>query len=121
MEEITQEQKEQEDTEPIEEYKPQEPDYAVEDLKIQLDNANNKITELSTQNKTLEEKYKQLEARTRVSPSNSIPAIQGNTLRTKVVVHQLSRETLNLKGSKVIYANVVIDTAQNRYIRLEPI
>jgi chromosome segregation ATPase len=63
LEEITQEQQEQEDTEPepspSEELKTQEPDYIVEDLKIQLDNANGKITELTTQNKTLEEKYKQ--------------------------------------------------------------
>ncbi|MDQ4013819.1 MAG: hypothetical protein M3146_08880 [Thermoproteota archaeon] len=73
------------------------------------------------QNKAFEEKYEQLEARTRVSPSNSIPAVQGNTLRTKVVVNQLFREILKLRGSKIIYANIVIDISQNKYERLEPI
>jgi hypothetical protein len=114
-------QQEQEQQKPSEEFKLQEPDYAVEDLKIQLDNANGKITELTTLNKALEEKYRQLEARTRVSPSNQIPAVQGNILRTKVVVNQMFREIINLKGSKVIYANIVIDTTQNKYEKLEPI
>jgi hypothetical protein len=125
LEEITQEQQEQEDTEPelspFEELKTQKPDYAIEDLKIQLDNEKNKSNELITQNKALEEKYKQLEARTRVSPSNSIPTVQGNTLRVKIVVNQVFREMLQLKGSKMIYANIVIDTSQNKYVRLEPI
>ena len=71
--------------------------------------------------KQLEEKYKQLEARTRVSPSNYIPAVQGNNLRTKVVVAQIFREVLALKGSKMIYANILIDTSKNKYVRLEPI
>ena len=39
--------------------------------------------------KQLEEKYKQLEAKTRVSPSNSIPVVQGNTLGTKVAVSDI--------------------------------
>jgi DNA repair exonuclease SbcCD ATPase subunit len=95
------------------------PDYEGENLKMQLDKANNKITELTTQIKNLEEKNKQLEARTRVSPSNNFPALQGNNLRTKIVINQLFREILYLKGSKVIYANVVIDVAQNKYVRLE--
>jgi hypothetical protein len=103
-----------------------EADYAVEELKLQLDSANNKITELTTQNKSLEEKYSQLEAKTRVSssnsiPSNSIPAMQENNLRTTVVVSQIFREVLQLKGSKVIYANIVIDVSQNKYVRLEPL
>jgi hypothetical protein len=125
LEEITQEQQKQEDNElepsPFEELKIQKPDFAIEDLKIQLDNANSKISELTTQNKALEEKYKQLEGRTTVSPSNSIPAVQGNTLRVKIVVNQVFREMLQLKGSKMIYANILIDTSQNKYVRLEPI
>jgi hypothetical protein len=125
LEEITQEQQEQEDTEPelspFEELKTQKPDYAIEDLKIQLDNEKNKSNELITQNKALEEKYKQLEARTRVSPSNSIPTVQGNTLRVKIVVNKVFREMLQLKGSKMIYANIVIDASQNKYVKLESI
>jgi hypothetical protein len=74
-----------------------------------------------TDKKSLEEKYKQLEARTRVSPSNNFPHYLGNTLRTKIVVNQVFREILILKGSKVIYANVVIDISQNKYIRLDSI
>jgi hypothetical protein len=125
LEEITQEQQKQEDNElepsPYEELKTQEPDYAIEDLKIQLDNEKNKSNGLITHNKALEEKYKQLEARTRVSPSNSIPTVQGNTLRVKIVVNQVFKEILLLKGSKMIYANIVIDTSENKYVSLEPI
>jgi DNA repair exonuclease SbcCD ATPase subunit len=101
-----------------EEYKP---DYTLEDLRSQIENYKSRIEELTTQCKTLEEKYKQLEAKTRVSPSNYIPAVQGNYLRTKVVVSQIFREVLVLKGSKMIYANVLIDISQNKYIRLEPV
>lgn len=97
------------------------PDYEGENLKMQLDIANNKVTELTTQIKNLEEKNKQLEARTRASSSDICTALQGNYLRTKIVINQLFREILYLKGSKVIYANVLIDPAQNKYIRLEPI
>jgi hypothetical protein len=117
-------QSEQEDTEPVNRvFEKQElkPNYEIENLKMQLDNANNKVTELTTQNKNLEEKYKQLEARTRVLPSNICTAIQGNTLRTKIVVNQLFKEILYLKGLKEIYVNVVIDVSQNKYIRLEPL
>lgn len=84
--------------------------YAAEDRRLQLDQASNKI----------EEKNIQLEAKTIISPSNSIPAMQGNELRTKVVVSQLFKEILQLKGSKMIYANIIIDRTQNKYIRLEP-
>ena len=97
------------------------PDYEGENLKMQLDIANNKVIELTTQIKNLEEKYRQVEARTRVSPSNNFSSLQGNNLRTKIVVNQLFREMLTLEGSKVIYANVVIDVSQNKYIRLEPL
>ena len=125
LEEITQEQHKQEDNEfepsSFEELKIQKPDYAIEDLKIQLDNEKNKSNELITQNKALEEKYKQLEGRTTVSPSNSIPAVQGNILSVKIVVNQVFREMLQLKGSKRIYANILIDTSQNKYVKLEPI
>ena len=96
-------------------------DYAIEDLKSQLDTSKENVELLTLRNKELEEKYKQLEAKTRVSPSNSIPSLQGNNLRTKVVVSQLFREILQLKGSKMIYANILIDVAQNKYVRLEPV
>jgi DNA repair exonuclease SbcCD ATPase subunit len=95
------------------------PDYEGENSKMQLDKANNKITELTTQIKNLEEKNKQLEARTRASSSDICTAIQGNTLRTKIVINQLFREILYLKGLKEIYANVVIDVSQNKYLKLE--
>ena len=85
--------------------------YAAEDLRLQSDQASNKI----------EEKNIQLEAKAIISPSNSIPAMQGNELRTKVVVSQLFKEILQLKGSKMIYANIIIDRTQNKYIRLEPV
>jgi hypothetical protein len=85
--------------------------YAAEDRRLQLDQASNKI----------EEKNIQLEAKTIISPSNSIPAMQGNELRIKVVVSQLFKEILQLKGSKMIYANIIIDRTQNKYIRLEPV
>ena len=60
--------------------------------------------------KQLEDKYKQLED----------PAVQGNNLRTRVVVAQIFREVLALKGSKMIYANILIDISKNKYVRLEP-
>jgi hypothetical protein len=90
-------------------------------LKLKLENALINLNNALTDKRHLEEKYKQLEAKTRVSPSNSIPVLQGNTLRTKVVVSQLFREMLQLKGSKMIYANILIDVLQNKYVKLEPI
>jgi hypothetical protein len=45
--------------------------------------------------------------------------VQGNKLRTRIVVNQVFREILTLKGSKTIYANILIDMPQNKYIRLE--
>jgi hypothetical protein len=109
----------------LEQEKPQVESYqqnhVAEELRLQLDQANNKIEEQNTQIKTLEEKYKQLEGERKPSPTNSIPTLQGNNLRTKVIVLQIFREILNLKGSKMIYANILIDTIQNKYIRLEPI
>jgi acid stress-induced BolA-like protein IbaG/YrbA len=57
----------------------------------------------------------------KVEEKNSSPAVQGNTLRVKVVVSDVFREVLRLKGSKIIYANVAIDVPQNKYIRLEPL
>jgi hypothetical protein len=53
--------------------------------------------------------------------TNNIPAVLGKTLRIKVVVSDVFREVLRLKGAKIIYTNVVIDASQNRYIRLEPL
>jgi hypothetical protein len=114
----TQEQKE---PSPFEEFKQQEPDYGTEELKLQLENTRSNLDQTIEDKKQLEEKYKQLEAKTRVSPSNSIPAVQGNNLRTKVVVAQIFREVLALKGSKMIYANILIDLTQNKYVRLEPL
>jgi hypothetical protein len=86
-----------------------------------LENTRSNLAQTIEDRQQLEEKNKQLEAKTRVSPSNSIPAVQGNTLRTKVVVLDLFREVLKLKGSRVIYANVAVDISQNKYIRLEPL
>lgn len=115
----TQEQKKE--PSPFEEFKQQEPDYGTEELKLQLENTRSNLNQTIEDKKQLEEKYKQLEAKTRVSPSNSIPAVQGNNLRTKVVVAQIFREVLALKGSKMIYANILIDLTQNKYVRLEPL
>jgi hypothetical protein len=109
---------EQEKPQIIESY---QQNHVAEDLRLQLNQANNKIEEQNTQIKTLEEKYKQLASEKGISPSNSIPFIQGNNLRTKVIVSQVFREILNLKGSKMIYANILIDVSQNKYIRLEPV
>ena len=81
-----------------------------ENLRLQLDQASD-----------IEEKSIQLEAKTIISPSNSIPAMQGNEVRTKVVVSHLFKEILQLKRSKMIYANIIIDRMQNKYIRLEPV
>jgi hypothetical protein len=97
------------------------PNYEVEELKLKVDTLQDNLDQERADKKQLEEKYKQLEAKTRVPPTNNIPAVQGNTLRTKVVVSDVFREILKLKGSKGIYANVVIDTSQNKYIRLEPL
>jgi hypothetical protein len=95
------------------EYKPE---YALEDLRSQVESYKSQIEELTADKKNIEEKYKQLEAKTSVSP-----AVQGINLRTKVVVAQIFREVLALKGSKMIYANILIDLAQNKYVRLEPV
>ena len=93
----------------------------VEELKLRLDTTQDSLDQVRAEKKQLEEKYRQLEAKTRLSPSNQIPAVQGNTLRIKVVVSDVFREVLRLKGSKIIYANIVIDTSQNKYVRLEPL
>ena len=100
-------------TQQQQEYKPE---YALEDLRSQVESYKSQIEELTADKKNIEEKYKQLEAKTSVSP-----AVQGNNLRTKVVVTQIFREVLALKGSKMIYANILIDLTQNKYVRLEPL
>lgn len=100
-------------TQQQQEYKPE---YALEDLRSQVESYKSQIEELTADKKNIEEKYKQLEAKTSVSP-----AVQGNNLRTKVVVAQIFREVLALKGSKMIYANILIDLVQNKYVRLEPV
>ena len=101
--------------------KPQVPDYSTEELELQLDLAQMNFDRAIEDKKQLEENYRQLEAKTRMSPTNNIPAVHGNTLKTKVVVTQIFREILAFKGSKMIYANIVIDTSQNKYVRLEPV
>lgn len=129
LEEITQEQQakeqgqeQQEEDSILEDLaKPQVSDFAKEELELQLDVTQMNLDRAEEDKKQLEEKYKQLEARTRVSPSNYIPAVKGNNLRTKVIVAQIFREVLALKGSKMIYANILIDITQNKYVRLEPV
>jgi hypothetical protein len=119
-EETKQLQQEQEQQEPLalEKYKP---DSIVEELRAELEDTKRQLAQAQEDKKQFEEKYKELEARTGISPSNNFPAVQGNTLRTKVVVNQVFREVLILKGSRVIYANVVVDMSQNKYVRLEPL
>ena len=125
LEEVTQDQQQQqqpqEEPSSFEKIKKQEPDYTLVDLRSQVEDYKCHNEELTSQYKIPEEKYEQLEAKTKVSPTTSIPTVQGNTLKTKVVVTQLFREVLALKGSKMIYANVVIDISQNKYVRLEPL
>lgn len=94
------------------EYKPE---YTLEDLRSQVESYKSQIEELTADKKNMEEKYRQLEAKTSVSPAG-----KSNNLRTKVVVAQIFHETLALKGSKMIYANILIDLTQNKYVRLEP-
>jgi hypothetical protein len=88
----------------------------TQDLNLKLENDN-----ALTDKRHLKEKSKQLEAETRVLQTNVTPKLQGNNLRIKVVVSQIFREILDLKGSKMIYANILIDVSQNKYIKLEPI
>jgi hypothetical protein len=125
LEEVTQDQQQQqqpqEEPSSFEKIKKQEPDYTLVDLRSQVEDYKCHNEELTSQYKIPEEKYEQLEAKTKVSPTTNIPTVQGNTLKTKVVVTQLFREVLALKGSKMIYANVVIDISQNKYVRLEPL
>lgn len=110
LDEVTQEKQ----TENFDNYKQ---DNALEDLRVQLNNTKSKNNDLAARIKILEE---QLEAKTRNSPSNNIPEVQENNLKTKVIVSQLFREIMHLKASKMIYANIIIDTTQNKYIRVEP-
>jgi hypothetical protein len=73
----------------LEEFKQQEPDYGTEELKLQLENTRSNLDQTIEDKKQLKEKYKQIEAKSRVSPSNSIPVVQENTLRTKVAVSDI--------------------------------
>jgi hypothetical protein len=98
----------------------QHPYYALEGLRLEFESVQKQLEQEREEKKNLEEKYKQLEARTIVQPSNNFPALQGNNLKTKIVVNQVFREILQLKGSKKIYANILIDVSQNKYVRLEP-
>jgi hypothetical protein len=95
--------------------------HTTQDLNLKLENDLINLDNSLTDKRHLKEKNKQLEAETRVLPSNDFPMLQGNTLTTKVVVSQLFREILGLKGSKMIYANILIDVSQNKFIKLEPI
>ena len=105
---------------PRQEFESYNDSYVIEDLRAQLENTKADLEKEKSLRKESEEKYKQLEIKTKVSPSNSVPTKQGNNTRTKVVVSQVFREILQLKGSKYIYAYIVIDANQNEYIRLEP-
>lgn len=87
LEEETKRLEQQEDAEPVNEaLEALKPNYEIENLKLQLDTTQSNLDQALTDKKSLEEKYRQLEARTRISPSNNFPAVQGNTLRTKIVV-----------------------------------
>ena len=77
------------------------PDYTMEDLMLKLDIIQANLDKVLADKKQLEEKYR-------------------NNLRTKVVVSKIFREILALKGS-FIYANILIDLSQNKYVRLEPL
>lgn len=88
----------------------------VEELKLRLDKTQASLDQERADKKQLAEKYKQLEAKTRISPTSV-----RNKLRTKIVVNQVFREILTLKGSKTIYANIVIVTSKNKYVRLQPL
>ena len=101
-------------------FEKQKPNYEVEQLKLQLDTTQANLDQSIANQKNLE-KFKPLEAQARLSPTNTILPVNGNTIRVKVVVSNVFREVLALKGSKVIYANIVIDTRQNKYVKLEPI
>jgi hypothetical protein len=93
----------------LEEFKQQEPDYGTEELKLQLENTRSNLDQTIEDKKQLEEKYKQLEAKTRVSPSNSIPVVQGNTLGTKVAVSDIF---------KVLTEKIRNNLRQRRYRRI---
>jgi hypothetical protein len=95
--------------------------HTTQDLNLKLENDLINLDNSLTDKRHLKEKNKQLEAETRVLATNDTPKLQGNYLRTKVVVSQLFREILGLKGSKMIYANILIDVSQNKFIKLEPI
>jgi hypothetical protein len=101
-------------------FKRQKPNYEVEQLKLQLDTAQANLDQSIANQKNLEN-FKPLEAQARLSPIYTILPVNRNTIRIKVVVSNVFREVLALKGSKVIYANIVIDTRQNKYVKLEPI
>jgi hypothetical protein len=101
-------------------FKKQKPNYEVEQLKLQLDTTQANLDQSIANQKNLEN-FKPLEALARLSPIYTILPVNGNTIRIKVVVSNVFREVLALRGSKVIYANIVIDTRQNKYVKLEPI
>ena|ERR671914_2104095 len=115
-----QEQQQQVQEQRSEVFEKQKPNYEVEQLKLQLDTTQANLDQSIANQKNLE-KFKPLEAQARLSPTNTILPVNGNTIRVKVVVSNVFREVLALKGSKVIYANIVIDTRQNKYVKLEPI
>lgn len=93
----------------------------ITDLKPQLKNKQAIIDQVLADKRALQEKYDHLEAKSRTIPTENTRTIQGTVLRTKIVVNQLFREVLQIKGWKNIYANILIDATQNKYIRLEPI
>lgn len=97
-------------------------EYGLEALRVELEDNKKQLAQERENRKQAEEKIEQLEAKTRgISPTNNFPALQGNILRTRIVVNPLFREVIGLKGSKAIYANIIIDMSRNKYIRLEPL
>jgi hypothetical protein len=116
-------QEQQKGAEPINEvFEEPKPDHGEEELRAELEDAKRLLAREREGRRQAKEKIEQLEAKTRgISPSNGIPAVEGNMLRIKVVVNPLFRDVIRLKGKKVIYANVVIDVSQNKYIGLEPL
>jgi hypothetical protein len=95
------------------------PDYGLEESRVELEDTKKQLAREREDKKQLEEKYKQLETKIRDSPASNLPFVQGNKLRTKIVVNQVFREILVLKGARVIYANIVIDISQNKYLGLK--
>jgi hypothetical protein len=87
----------------------------IEDLRERVSGLTKDNIKLLNEKKELEDKYNQLKANQNVN--TSIPALSGNTLRIKVVVNQIFREALQLRSSKIIYANLLIGASvRSKYL-----